>query len=198
QILEDHGFEGEYSVEETGFYPEGGGTAELGTRPYSLEEIDLVDRGELESIELVVKASDSLEDGEVAEKTLEALKDELDVEVDVSTEKRYVETASDGVVSLLKANYENTVVGFDEIDERGKRAEQNAFRLATQFDKFRESEACVDKYMADQLIVFLSLIGGEVAIREITDHVQTNLSVVEKFGKEVEYEKEEGKVVLSR
>lgn len=196
ELLDEHGFEGIYSVVETGFYPEGGGTVELETKPFSLEKFDLIERGDLESIELEVKASDSLEDEKVAEEALEALEEELDVGVEVSREINYVDSVSDGVVSLLKANYENSVVGFDELDERGKRAEQNAFRLVTQFRNFRDSEACVDEYMADQLIVFLALVGGRVAIREITDHVQTNLSVVEKFGKEVEYEKEEGKVVL--
>jgi len=52
--------------------------------------------------------------------------------------------------------------------------------------------------MADQLIVFLALVGGEASIRELTDHVKTNLSVVEKFGKMVEYERKDGKVILSR
>ncbi len=197
-LLEQHGFDGKYEVKSTGFYPEGGGTARLETGPYSMEELHLTDRGELEEIELHVKASESLEDEEVAEETLKALKSELEVEVPVSESFEYVDSVSDGAVSLLKASYENCVAGFDAVDERGQRAEQNAFRTVTQFEQFRGSEACVDQFVADQLIVFLALVGGEVAVRELTDHVETNLSVVEKFGREVEYEKEEGRVLLSR
>lgn len=197
-LLEEYGFDGDYYIENTGFYPEGGGTAVLETRPYSMSELDLVERGELEKIELFVKASDSLEESEVAEESLDAIDSELDVDVEVSKDFEYVDSVSDGVVSLLKACYEDSVVGFDVVDERGKRAEQNAFRIVTQFERFTESEACVDEFMADQLIVFLSLVGGEVSIPELTDHVETNLSVVEKFGKIVEYERKEGKVLLSR
>jgi len=197
-LLKEHGFDGSYEIESTGFYPEGGGTAVLETRPYSMEQLDLTERGELESIELHVKASDSLEESGAAEESLEAIESELDVDVEVSRDFEYVDSVSEGVVSLLKACYVNTVVGFDAVDERGKRAEQNAFRIVTQFEQFRKSEACVDKFMADQLIVFLALVGGEASIRELTDHVKTNLSVVEKFGKMVEYERKDGKVILSR
>lgn len=197
-LLKDLGLEAEYAVEETGFYPEGGGKAKLKTRPYSMNSPNLTERGELEEVKLYVKASKSLEEDKRGEKTLEALQEELDVGVEVSTELEYVESVSEGIVSLLEASYENSVVGFDAVDERGKRAEQNAFRIVKQFEQFRGSEAAVDKFMADQMIVFLALVGGEVSIREITEHVETNLSVVEKFGKNVDYEDKEGKVVLSR
>jgi RNA 3'-terminal phosphate cyclase (ATP) len=198
ELLEQHGLEGSYRTEKTGFYPEGGGLAKLETRPYSMEELDLTDRGELKEIELLVKASNSLEDEEVAEKTLEALKSELQVDVPVRESFEYVDSVSDGSVSLLKASYEDSVVGFDAVDERGQRVSQNAFRTVTQFEQFRSSEASVDKFVADQLIVFLSLVGGEISIRELTDHVETNLSVVEKFGMNVEYERKDGEVILRR
>ncbi|AOV94556.1 hypothetical protein AQV86_01360 [Nanohaloarchaea archaeon SG9] len=198
ELLEQHGFKGSYEVEKTGFYPKGGGTARLETVSYSMERLDLVDRGELEEVELTVKASNSLEDEEVAEETLEALRSELEVDVPVKESFEYVDSVSEGSVSLLKASYENSVAGFDAVDERGQRAEQNAFRTVTQFEQFRGSEACVDSFVADQLIVFLALVGGEVSIRELTDHVETNLSVVEKFGKKVGYERKEGEVILRR
>ena len=197
-LLEKKGLKAEYTVEETGFYPEGGGKAKLETRPYSLENLDFMDKGELEEIEIFVKASESLESDEVAEEAAEALESELDVDVPVSSEIGYVDSVSDGVVTLLKACYEDAFVGFDAVDERGNNPEQNAFRLLTEFEQFSESKACVDRFLADQLIVFLSLVGGEVSVRELTDHVETNLSVVEKFGRTVEYEKKEGKVILRR
>lgn len=195
-LLGEKGLEADYTVEETGFYPEGGGEAQLETGPYSMQQLDYTDRGELEKIEVFVKASESLKEQGCGEEAAEALKSELDVDVPVSSEVSHVDSVSDGVVSLLKASYENAVAGFDAVDERGKNAEQNAFRIVTEFNEFRGSEACVDKFSADQLIVFLSLVGGEVSVRELTDHVETNLSVVEKFGREVEYEKKEGEVVL--
>lgn len=195
-LLGEKGLESEYSVEETGFYPEGGGRAKLQTRPYSMEKLDFRERGDLEEIKIFVKASKSLEEDGVAEKSVEALESELEVDVPLSSKATYVDSVSGGVVTLLKASYEKTVVGFDAVDERGKNAEQNAFRLVTELNKFRESEACVDKFLSDQLIVFLSVVGGEVSVRELTDHVETNLSVVEKFGMNVEYEKKEGEVIL--
>lgn len=195
-LLEKKGLEADFSVENTGFYPEGGGKIKLETETYSLKELDFKERGELESLELFVKASNALEEESRGEEAVKALQSELDVNVPVSSEVSYVDSVSDGLVALLKASYENSVVGFDAVDERGKNPEQNAFRIVTEFNQFRESGVCVDKYLADQLIIFLSLVGGEISISELTDHVETNLSVMENFGKEVKYEKRAGEVIL--
>ena len=43
----------------------------------------------------------------------------------------------------------------------------------------------VDRHMADQLVVFLAIAGGEVRIPRITDHVETNVALVRAFGADV-------------
>ncbi len=98
----------------------------------------------------------------------------------------YVETDSTGSSLALKAVYANSVAGFDALGERGKRSEEVATEVVQEFKKFHSSDAAVDEHMADQLVVFLALAGGEVAVPEVTDHVQTSLEVVRKFGREVE------------
>jgi RNA 3'-terminal phosphate cyclase (ATP) len=45
--------------------------------------------------------------------------------------------------------------------------------------------------MADQLVVFLALAGGEVTIPEVTDHVRTVVDLVSEFGFSVELEPDE-------
>ncbi|MFB6180516.1 MAG: RNA 3'-terminal phosphate cyclase [Candidatus Nanohalobium sp.] len=197
-LLKQHDFKGSYTVEGTGFYPEGGGKIRLETRPYSLKELDLVQRGPLEELKLFKKSSEDLKDDGEAEEALESLGSELGADISVSESCEYVDPVSTGEVTLLKASYSGSVAGFDVVDERGNRREQNCFRLKKQFNRFKGSHACVDGFMADQLIVFLAVVGGEVAVRELTDHVKTNLSVVEEFGRKVKYEKERDRVMLKR
>jgi RNA 3'-terminal phosphate cyclase len=43
--------------------------------------------------------------------------------------------------------------------------------------------ACLDPHMADQILPFLALAGGESRVRvaEITDHCRTNIRIIEQF-----------------
>lgn len=51
-----------------------------------------------------------------------------------------------------------------------------------------------DRFLGDQLIPFLAFAGGEVGVSEITNHLVTNVWVVEKFfGNVFEVEGEVGK-----
>jgi RNA 3'-terminal phosphate cyclase (ATP) len=47
---------------------------------------------------------------------------------------------------------------------------------------FRETDAAVDKHLADQLLVVLALAGGQLRVPAMTDHVETSLELLETFG----------------
>lgn len=179
----------DFELSRTGFYPEGGGEVKLETQPYSMNAVELTRRGRLERFEIFSKASESLEDAEVAQRQADEaalrLKKEF-VSVDVDKNVEYVETLSKGSALCVKAVYENSVAGFDALGERGKRSEKVAEDAVAGFLDFHRSNAAVDPYMADQLVIFLAIVGGEVAIPEIPSHVQTAVEVSRKFGKDVE------------
>jgi RNA 3'-terminal phosphate cyclase (ATP) len=81
--------------------------------------------------------------------------------------------------------YERTVVGFDELGERGRTSESVADGAIGQFTAFHAGDAPIDAYMADQIMIFLALAGGRVRIPAVTAHVRTNLEVLDAFESDV-------------
>ncbi|MFB6100638.1 MAG: RNA 3'-terminal phosphate cyclase [Candidatus Nanohalobium sp.] len=200
-LLRKYGLDAGVELEETGYYPKGDGEATLETEDYSLEPIELVERGELQKFEIYSKASRSLESQQVADRQAdEAARMLKDDHASTPVEKNveYEKTASTGSSLLVKAVYGDSVAGFDALGEQGKRSEDVALEVVEDFRSFRSSGAVVDEYMADQLLVFLALAGGEVSIPEVTDHVKTNMEVIREFGFDLEVvEKEDVKIVRS-
>jgi RNA 3'-terminal phosphate cyclase len=76
-------------------------------------------------------------------------------------------------------------LGTCSIGEKGKTAENIGKEVATMLQKQINSNACVDEHMADQLLPFMALAAkkGEsrIKVAEITDHVRTNIWIIEKF-----------------
>jgi len=73
------------------------------------------------------------------------------------------------------------ILGGDALGERGKKAEDVGRDAALELKKEIDSEAVVDKYLSDQLIPLLGLIGGCMKTSEITNHLKSNIYVSEKF-----------------
>jgi RNA 3'-phosphate cyclase len=72
---------------------------------------------------------------------------------------------------------------FTSLGERGLPAEKVAARAAEQAIAFAPSDAAIDKYLADQLILPLALAEGtsEYTTNEITEHLVTNADIVAQF-----------------
>jgi RNA 3'-terminal phosphate cyclase (ATP) len=195
-LLNELGLNTVVELESTGYYPKGGGEATLNTEEFSLNPISLENRGKLKGFEIFSKASSELEGAEVAERqadeTARILKEDH-VSVSVQKNVNYEDTASTGSSLLVKAVYENSIAGFDMLGEKGKRSEDVAREAVESFQKFHSSDAAVDKYMADQLMVFIAIAGGAISIPEVTDHVQTNLEIINSFRLGLELEGQSGR-----
>jgi len=65
----------------------------------------------------------------------------------------------------------------------GKRAEDVGKEAALELLKEQKSNACLDKHLADQILPYLALAPGksQVTVSEITNHLKTNIWVIEKF-----------------
>lgn len=184
-LLRKFGVKAEVSRERTGYYPAGGGEVELNTREHSLRRIELVERGELERFEVYSRASEDLRAQEVADRQAdEAARMLKNSHISVPLEKKvsYEEADSPGSSLLVKAVYGESIAGFDALGEQGKRAEKVAKDAVQEFKSFHSGEAAVDRYMADQLLVFMAIIEGKIRVPEVTSHVQTSLEMLERFG----------------
>jgi RNA 3'-terminal phosphate cyclase (ATP) len=185
------GLDAETSVERRGFYPAGGGRATLSLSPSEPRGFELTERGSLRSIAVVSVASRSLADREVAERqvaaavgALESL-DTLGPRVPVESTVDYAESASSGSAVLVRAEYEHSLAGFDALGERGRPAEDVGETPVEAFGRFDAGTAVVDEHTADQLVLPLAVGGGTVAIPRVSDHVTTNVDLLDAFDADV-------------
>lgn len=200
-LLRRLGLQAAVDCQRAGFYPVGSGEATLSLAPTTLSPLSLTHRGDLQGVRVYSRAAAALANADVSQRQADATVDALDgdsyeiVETTVST----VETASPGSVCLVRADYEGTVVGFDALGEKGKPAEAVGRDAVEQFGTFEGTGGAVDRHMADQLLVFLAVAGGEIAVPTVTDHVRTSVDLLDAFGYEVAIEDDEteGRAVLS-
>jgi RNA 3'-terminal phosphate cyclase (ATP) len=88
-----------------------------------------------------------------------------------------------GTVVFLWTEFENAAAGFTALGERGKPAERVAKEATDGLLDFLHGDAAIDRYLADQLVLPLSLAAGpsEFTTEAITNHLLTNAWVVNQF-----------------
>jgi len=174
----------EISVKKRGYYPEGGAEAEVIVYPSKLRNINLTERSSLAKIMAFSGASDSLKDKKVAERQLAGVREILGkLKLPIEEKIEYYNTQCPGSQICLIADFENTVIGTDNLGKLGKRAEDVGKEAALELLKESKSGACLDKHLADQILPYLALAEGKskVLVSEITEHSKTNIWVIEKF-----------------
>ena len=184
KILEKMGGKVEINIEKRGYYPEGGAKVEVKIFPSKIKNINFTERGSLKNILIVTGASDFLKEKKVAERQIAGTKEVLG-KLKLPTEEKieYYQTQSPGSQICLIAEFENTVIGTDNLGKLGKRAEDVGKEAALELLKEERSRACFDKHLADQILPFMALVSGtsQVNVSEITEHCKTNIWVIEKF-----------------
>lgn len=173
-----------------GFYPEGGGRATLHVAPSTSTRATLTDRGSFEGARVDAVASHDLADadvgGRMTDAAMEALR-EGGVSVRTATTRR-ADASSTGASVVVTLSYDDAVAGFSALGQPGTPAEavgEQAVDDALAFHR-APSGPVVDEHAADQLVLQLALAGGRVRIPEMTEHVATNLALVQSFGFDVD------------
>ncbi|WP_327050784.1 RNA 3'-terminal phosphate cyclase [Halomicrococcus gelatinilyticus] len=199
-LLRRAGLAAAVDVARTGFYPAGGGEATLLLAPSSPSPLSLAERGEASGVRVYSTASTDLMDAEVAERQATTARERVEAAGhDVTgSQMTYVDTRSPGTSLVVRADYEHSVAGFDEYGERGTPAETVAADAVESFLGFHAGPGAVDEHLADQLLVFLGLAGGEMTVPAVTDHVETNRDLLAAFGYDVSLERSPGGVRLVR
>jgi RNA 3'-terminal phosphate cyclase len=95
----------------------------------------------------------------------------------------YYKTQCPGSQICLVAEFENTIIGTDNLGKLGKRAEDVGKEAALELLKEQKTGACLDKHLADQILPYMALCSkkSQVTVSEITNHCKTNVWVIEKF-----------------
>lgn len=184
KILEKLGVKVGVNIVERGYYPEGGAEMEIIVYPSKLKNLDLSERGNLKRISILSGASESLRQKKAAERQIAGAKEILgELNLPIEEISEYHQTRCPGSEICLTAEFENTIIGVDGLGRIGKRAEEVGKETALELLKEERSGACLDKHLADQILIYLALAGGksQIIASEITEHCKTNIWVIEKF-----------------
>lgn len=195
-----------------GYYPKGNGKVEVKISPrfklndfsnfdefyqslkQKVKKYDLAEQHHLIQIKGVSHASSSLQQARVAERQAHSaqamLGKKFNAPIKIASE--YQDTLSTGSGITLWAIFsknkddidENAPirVGADALGEQGKRAEIVGEDAAKNLIKEIESNAPVDRHLADQMLPYMALLSGsKIKASEITNHCRTNIYTIEQF-----------------
>jgi len=179
----------EVNILRRGYYPEGGAKVSALIRPWQINEeqlksINLIERGQLKRILVISGTASVLRDKKVAERQIAGVREILGkLKLPIEEKVEYYDTRCPGSQICLIAEFENTVIGTDNLGKLGKRAEDVGKEAALELLKEQRSLACLDRHLADQVLPYLALAGGksQITVSEVTNHCKTNIWVIEKF-----------------
>ncbi len=201
KLLEKMGVKVDIKISKRGYYPAGGARVEVRTYPLQnlasnkgkgslkeevlkLKPLNLTKRGKLNEILVISGASESLKQKRVAERQLAGVREILGkLKLPIKEGFEYYQTDCPGSQICLVANFENTIIGTDNLGKLGKRAEDVGKEAALELLKEEKTKTCLDKYLADQILPFLALTSkkSQLTVSEVTKHCKTNIWVIEKF-----------------
>jgi RNA 3'-terminal phosphate cyclase (ATP) len=171
------------SLEQWGWYPEGGGTIRLRINPASkLHQINLMNRGELAGLHFLFGISNlPFHIVEREQQTIQEILFEERSRIFCRVEEK--PARGRGNMIFLCARFEQSRAGFTALGWRGRPAERVASDLCTRWREFSKSAAAIDVHLADQLLLYMVLAQGHSVFRteKISGHLLTNLDLVHKF-----------------
>jgi len=178
------GFRGAVQLENAGFYPRGGGRTRAVIFPFeSLKPLVCLERGDLLRIEGWSGVA-NLDLSIAKRQKHQALRRLYDVCRNSKIKTLQIPSIGGGTFILLKAVFTSgTCACYSALGAPGKRAEKVADEAVDQLLLFLGTAGCIDHYMADQILLPLSVIPGKSAFTTsiISQHLMTNIHVIQKF-----------------
>jgi RNA 3'-terminal phosphate cyclase (ATP) len=186
-ILADMGARVELKMIKPGYVPRGGGVLELTVYPLHgpLRAVNLDKQGSVETVRGTAISSHLGEQNVSQRLQSEAarffasrgFKTDINIIDDDSALQK-------GAALAVHAQTDTgCVLGADQAGKPGRRSEHMARFVFNALMQDLESGATVDRHIADQLVLFAGLARGtsEYVIHGVTDHVDSNLFLVEKI-----------------
>lgn len=199
-MLRKMGVNVELEILNHGFYPKGGGEVKVTTYPVKkIKPITILHRGNILGIHVEAVVSRFPKDN--AERMAKATLGIFDYSLPnkkVSIGLKAVNSESYGSSLLCYANCENSILGVDMLGDAGTKPEMLGIRIAEELVALLKKESAIDKFMADQLLIYMALADGRstINVEKITEHCLTNVHVIEKI-LPVSFQVDEGKRIIS-
>lgn len=174
------GIECEFKLNKAGFFPIGAGEIQIKIQPWQQQnKLCLLERGDLHSTEAFAAVLNLSEEAQIAQRELATLNQRLKLD---TQQHFHLKGVSQGNTLYVKVKFEHHTQLFTALGEMRKSAEHIADHLAEHVQQYIQSNAAVDEYLADQLLLPLALgLGGEFTAQCISEHTRTQASMIEKF-----------------
>lgn len=181
--IKNLGYQAEIKLKQAGYFPKGGGRIETWVQPVGdRKAVEILERGPLTRVS-GTSLSSNLPD-HVAQRQRDQMVKRLD-HLDLPAEIEIKRVPSPGVGSaVLVAGSDGAArFGFSALGAKGKPAERVADEALDQLLSFLNTNASVDRYLADQLLIPLALASGRsrLVIETGTTHFTTNAEIIGKF-----------------
>ena len=184
-------YKGSIELLRRGFYPRGQGIVRAAVEPIKTLKPLIIERlGEVKEIkglsyssrlpahivERMARSAERIITGAGYKKV------EIELEALQASQGRCAADPGCGIILFAKSK-EGAIIGADSLGELGKPAEKVGTEAAEELLRQLRSGAPVDKHLADQLIVYMSLADGRSTIRtsELTLHALTCIHLSEKM-----------------
>lgn len=179
-VLEKLGITVEFKLNKAGFFPIGAGEIQIKIQPWQhRNKLNLLDRGTLQTTKAFAAVLNLSEEAQIAQRELATLNKRLKLD---TQQQFHLNGISQGNTVYVKVEHQHHIQLFTALGEMRKSAEQIANHLAEQVKQYLESNASVDEYLADQLLLPLALgQGGEFTAQCISEHTRTQATMIEKF-----------------
>jgi len=161
-----------------GFYPKGGALLEAVTKKTNLKPLNITEKTKIKQISILSVSSSLLKT--VAERQANKAESLIENHFKIKPKKeiKYVSSLSPGSGLQLTIQTENSFIGANALGEIRKSSEQVTQEA---FNNLLQESEPIDHKTADQLLPYLALSKGKIKTSKITNHIKTNINLIEQF-----------------
>jgi len=185
-LLEKMGIEARLKIIRPGYVPKGKGIIEIQVEPVSkLKPLNLIEQGKITTINGIALSS-HLEEKKVSQRMAQECRKALSTQGYKAEIQEIYDTSSlqeGAALAIYARTSSGSIIGSDRAGRPGRRSESIGRYVAQSFMEDVNTGATVDRYIADQLIIYAGLAEGtsRYSIPRITEHIETNLWLIEEF-----------------
>ena len=185
-MLKQMGIRAELDIIRPGYVPRGGGIIEVRVDPAGkLKSLSLTERGKLLGVKGIALSS-HLEEKKVSYRMAQECRKVLGshgykAEIQEICDERSLQAGA--ALAIYAETSLGSRIGSDRAGKPDRSSESIGKYVAQGFMKDIGTRAAVDRYVADQLIIYAGLADGvtRYSVPRITEHVETNLWLIEEF-----------------
>jgi len=185
-LLEQMGVPAELKIVRPGYVPRGGGIIEIEVQPVNkLRPLNLTEQGRILAIKGIALSS-WLKEKRVSHRMAEECQKVLSSHgYEVEIQEIYDESSvqEGAALAIYAKTSSGSRIGSDRAGRPGRSSESIGRYVAQNLIEDVKTGATVDRYIADQLIIYAGLAEGTTrySVPKITEHVETNLWLIEEF-----------------